>query len=292
MDGENVGPATGLRTGRSSRIYRRLVVLPLFAALGVAAWWLLTWEVSAGPAAGTTLHGEFPLIPARSVIRVATFNIHGARGLDGSTDLDRIAGRLEDLDLDVIGLNEVHRKWRTGNQTERLANRLQMQWLFAPTERRWSGEHFGSALLSRVSVTDWQRVSLPRRLGRGYRNYLLSEVPLQRDTQPNSQLRVIVTHIDNKGDRHEQLQTVLDLFRTSPKPVVLLGDLNSTADDPLLQELLANPEVLDCIAAAAPHNPRGRIDWILARGVTCRSAGVSQTIASDHPRLWAELEFR
>src|SRR5262244_2290057 len=39
--------------------------------------------------------------------RIATYNIHKARGLDGRTRVERIARVLADLDADIVALQEV-----------------------------------------------------------------------------------------------------------------------------------------------------------------------------------------
>ena len=40
-------------------------------------------------------------------VRVATYNIHRARGLDGRTRIERIAGVLAMIDADIVALQEV-----------------------------------------------------------------------------------------------------------------------------------------------------------------------------------------
>ena len=40
-------------------------------------------------------------------VRVATYNIHRARGLDGRTRLERIAAVLATIDADIVALQEV-----------------------------------------------------------------------------------------------------------------------------------------------------------------------------------------
>ena len=44
---------------------------------------------------------------ARPTLRIATYNIHRCRGLDGRTRPDRIAAVLRAIDADVVALQEV-----------------------------------------------------------------------------------------------------------------------------------------------------------------------------------------
>ena len=58
---------------------------------------------------------------------------------------------------------------------------------------------------------------------------------------------MLLTHItrNNETDRQEQLRTVLDMFLKLQKPAILLGDLNTTGDDPQIRRVLAMPGVGD-----------------------------------------------
>jgi endonuclease/exonuclease/phosphatase (EEP) superfamily protein YafD len=99
---------------------------------------------------------------------------------------------------------------------------------------------------------------------------------------------VLVTHLDRTTDRAAQLQVVMDDFLGQPGPAVLMGDLNTRSDDPLLTRLRAAPGVIDCLTQRAAAMPE-TIDWIFVRGLECRDAGLRDEGASDHPLAWAEL---
>ena len=43
----------------------------------------------------------------RPTLRIATYNIHRCRGLDGRTRPERIAAVLESIDADIVALQEV-----------------------------------------------------------------------------------------------------------------------------------------------------------------------------------------
>lgn len=234
------------------------------------------------PAAqGVGLVGRPRVAPPSDFLRVATFNIHGGR--DGQ-DQPALAGDAQSLaGVHLAGLNEVRGGWR-GDQTGWLGERLGLAGLYAPSERRWWRDHWGNALLSAAPVGDWQRVPLPGSRGKGYRNYLTAEVSCLGTT-----LHVLLTHIDTRHDRQAQLQTVGEAFLRLPEPALLMGDLNSDANDPLIQRLLATPGVTDCLAEAAGGYKRRRIDWILARGLRTVRCGIREQHASDHPCFWADV---
>ncbi|MCC7032640.1 MAG: endonuclease/exonuclease/phosphatase family protein [Acidobacteria bacterium] len=85
-------------------------------------------------------------------IRVATYNIHRARGLDGRTRLERIAAVLAPVDADIVALQEVvgASPLKAGQAAE-LGAALGMGWVMAPT-RHWRTALFGNVVLSRFPV--------------------------------------------------------------------------------------------------------------------------------------------
>jgi endonuclease/exonuclease/phosphatase family metal-dependent hydrolase len=86
------------------------------------------------------------------IVRVATYNIHRARGLDGRTRPDRIAEVLTDLGADVLALQEVIGASGTGNShAEALGAALGMGWVMAPT-RHLRGALYGNVVLSRFPI--------------------------------------------------------------------------------------------------------------------------------------------
>src|SRR6185436_17492221 len=85
-------------------------------------------------------------------VRVATYNIHRARGLDGRTRLERIAGVLAMIDADIVALQEVvgASPMKPGQAAE-LGAALGMGWVMSPT-RHLRTALFGNVVLSRFPV--------------------------------------------------------------------------------------------------------------------------------------------
>jgi endonuclease/exonuclease/phosphatase family metal-dependent hydrolase len=85
-------------------------------------------------------------------LRVATYNIHRCRGLDGRTSPDRIADVIRRIEPDVIALQEVVGAGpRSGGQAETLGALLGMGWVMAST-RHLRGRLFGNVVLSRLPI--------------------------------------------------------------------------------------------------------------------------------------------
>ena len=218
-------------------------------------------------------------------LKLASFNIHGGKGTDGVRSLTRTTELLADIDF--AGLYEV--KAMSGdtspNQAAVIAVPREAGWLFAPTERRWWSDHFGNGLLYRIPVRSSLRVPLVNTRGKAYRNAILSTVELK-----GAAVRIVAVHIDRENDRRQQLQAVIELFLGLQKPCLLMGDLNTIARDPLLQDLVAKHDVRSPLQESLEgHLPSQNIDWIFTRGLRTISVELVENTASDHPLLKAEL---
>ncbi len=271
---------------KAQRNFRRwLMAIALIAGVGYYG----SLRKPLGPDAGTWFHA--PAATSRDgndTLRIGTFNIHGAKGTDGARSLERIARTLRGLDF--AGLNEVHGSLPgyRDDQAASLGAALGMSWLYAPSEERWWCDQFGNGALSNLAIMSWQRIPLPRVYGKSFRNALL--VRAEHQGRP---LNLVVTHIDRSDDREraEQLRTVGELFLALEAPAILLGDLNTGADEPALRKLLDTPGVHDPLGEQLGVDAPRRIDWILVRGLETVDAGHVWNGASDHPHVWAELAW-
>ncbi|HEX3645797.1 MAG TPA: endonuclease/exonuclease/phosphatase family protein [Vicinamibacterales bacterium] len=89
----------------------------------------------------------------RQALRIATYNVHRCRGLDGRTRPERIAAVLSAIDADVVALQEVVGAGPNGGgHAEEIGALLGMGWVMAPA-RQWRGHQFGNAVLSRLPIT-------------------------------------------------------------------------------------------------------------------------------------------
>ena len=87
-------------------------------------------------------------------LRVATYNIHRARGLDGRDRLDRIVDVLGEVDAAVVALQEVFLP-----QAEALVELTGMHGAFGPTRRLPRGL-YGNLCLSRLPLASHRRYNL------------------------------------------------------------------------------------------------------------------------------------
>jgi endonuclease/exonuclease/phosphatase family metal-dependent hydrolase len=85
-------------------------------------------------------------------LRIATYNIHRCRGLDGRTNPSRVADVIRSIEPDVIALQEVVGTGpHSPGHVEELGAQLGMGWVMAPT-RHLRGALFGNVVLSRHPI--------------------------------------------------------------------------------------------------------------------------------------------
>jgi endonuclease/exonuclease/phosphatase family metal-dependent hydrolase len=99
------------------------------------------------------LHFELRMTDSHwRTIRVATYNIHRCRGLDGRTNPARIAEVIRSIDADVVALQEVIGAGHTSaGHAEELGALLGMGWVMAPA-RHLRGALFGNVVMSRLPM--------------------------------------------------------------------------------------------------------------------------------------------
>jgi len=103
-------------------------------------------------ARATTVYHNVVSQSATRTLRIATYNVHRCRGLDGRTRPDRTAAVLRAIGADVVALQEVIGAGpRGGSHIEELGASLGMGWVMAPV-RHLRGHQFGNAVLSRLPI--------------------------------------------------------------------------------------------------------------------------------------------
>lgn len=235
-----------------------------------------------------------------NTIRVMTFNIHHAEGLDGIVNIQRIASVITNEKADLVGLQEVDRgTTRVGGRDlpAQLAQLTGMTCVFS-NNLSYQGGQYGNAILSRFPVRSREHRLLQRVGDSEQRGWIKVSVDVHgRD------LSFWNTHIDHRADDSERVLAVNDFAQwltNETGPVIFCGDFNDHPGSNV-HNLLKN-DWLDGWEKVGVGNgytvpvltPRSRIDYIwVSKGspVQLLNAWVPYTESSDHLPVVMELKL-
>lgn len=224
-------------------------------------------------------------------MRIITYNTRGSLGMDGVRSTRRIAETLRPLSADIVCFQEIY---------ERIPPPLEDQpaKLGALLNRRFSFQRcldfafggYGNGIASPVLGEAFRHI-LPS--GKEQRGALELRV---RGVGGISSLTVLCTHWGlDAAERQLQAEAVANLVNAAPRPIIVCGDLNETADGPAIRQLLDRAGLIDAgakgnIPTFTSNSPTVRIDYILhspdLRVVTLE---VLPSQASDHSPVVADL---
>ena len=90
-----------------------------------------------------------------TTIRVMTYNIHHAEGMDGNINLDRIASLIHSAKVDLVGLQEVDRyadRSHNLDMIKNLAHLTGMHWAFGKNLDLKNGD-YGNGILTSFPIS-------------------------------------------------------------------------------------------------------------------------------------------
>ncbi len=223
---------------------------------------------------------------------VMTYNIEGHAELIRGDHIARVADVINEIQPDVVGLNEVHRRtWqsRFSDTVDELRRRTRMNAVFGESYQQLGGQ-FGNAILTRGRIVSHDVYKLP---GIGEPRSLL-EATIDIG---GGQIEFYVTHLAaweqlNRGIRGDQLECLAHHVRASAHPFVLTGDINAPPESPEVASFLKKPFLQICGKDIEPTQKimKSRIDYIFAdRGWRILQARTLDTGPSDHRPVIAEL---
>lgn len=222
------------------------------------------------------------------LLRVATYNIHRGRGLDGRVSLRRIAEVLRQVDADVIGIQEIYEA-----QADRLARDLGMQLVTGVTVHR-SGGACGNAVLTRLPLHGVATFDLSVRT-REARGGIRVDLGFHDQT-----LHIFNVHLGLRGhERAKQVKWLVErhiLWDDRTGPRIVIGDLNEWFPGRVgrvLRREFTSLRLRRTHPALLPLWPLDRIYWDHAvRGDALRVHWTRLSrVASDHLPLIATLRI-
>lgn len=230
------------------------------------------------------------LNPTSKRLRVASYNIRKARGLDQRSDPGRILRVINALDADVIALQEADK--RLGARPGALCRDLiarETDFEVAPvSQNEVSLGWHGNAVLLRKGLIS-ARVShldLPGIEPRG---------AVQVDLELPFKVSIIGAHLGLWRRSRLQQMRVIAKEAAEAEHAILMGDFNEWSPTRGLEPLDKMFDIHAPGYSFHARRPVAALDRIaLSRGLTLHGAGVEQGAlarrASDHLPIWADIE--
>ncbi|MEE3369979.1 MAG: endonuclease/exonuclease/phosphatase family protein [Planctomycetota bacterium] len=233
-------------------------------------------------------------------VRVLSYNIHHAEGVDGELDLARIAKVIRSVSPDVVALQEVDDQVRRSGHVKQPAELARLTKMHVVFEKNidYQGGRYGNAVLSRFPFVQHRNVHLPS-FDRGeQRGVLICKLRLPSRQQP---LLFLGTHLDHRRQDRERLASAERINALSDayaqQPALLVGDLNATRESAVLARFQKNWQIVhrEELPTVPVGKPSRQIDFILARPAgawkTVEVRVLEEAVASDHRALFAVLEW-
>ena len=232
-------------------------------------------------------------------LRILSYNIHHAEGVDGKLDVPRIAQVILSVEPDLVALQEVDKNTtRTGkvNQDIELANITKMNSVFG-SNITFQGGQYGNAILSKFPIIKNKNFLLPNVDSGEQRGLLRSQIQISN----KENVLFFSTHLDHRRSDTERLASaeainqIISLDNKSP--AILAGDFNDVPESPTLKELgklwlRTNKKILKTIPASKPSR---QIDYIFVqpkeRWKIIESQVLDEDIASDHRAIFSIIEL-
>jgi endonuclease/exonuclease/phosphatase family metal-dependent hydrolase len=237
-------------------------------------------------------------------LRVMTYNIHIAKGLDGKADLARIAAVIKAADPDVVALQEVDvRTNRSGtdlHQLEALAKLTGLHGQFGKA-RDFDGGEYGQAILSRQPIEKLEVFKLPGKDSQEERVALLTTI---KQPRPLPDLLFVGTHLHHIGEDQRLPQAAALAKRLEPaaehsgSAVIVAGDMNAKPGGEVMTLLLSKfDDTGDPAKLTFPADkPDRNIDYVLLRKghkwEVVSSTVIDEPVASDHRPVVVELRWK
>ena len=228
---------------------------------------------------------------AGDVVRLMSYNVRNARGLDDVRSTQRIANVINNARPDVVAVQELdsvtHRSGGTDVLKE-LAERTQMHCFFAPAID-YDGGKYGIGLLTKSEPLSIKRLALPGR--EEERAMIIAEF---------DRFFFACTHLSlTKEDREKSLDMLKAEAVKTGKQFFLAGDFNAELNSDFIKELKKDFVILsDTKHTTFPADkPEEVLDYIIASkhvqpDFVVKSAHViNEPLASDHRPTIVELRF-
>jgi len=223
-------------------------------------------------------------------LRLASYNIRKAKGLDGRHDPGRVVDILAGINADIVAIQEADFRWRgspAALSPDMIAERSDYSVVQVTPENDSIGWH-GNAILVRhdLQVIDVKKLALSGLEPRG---------ALRIDLDIGGNLTVIATHLGlTRYHRQRQLAEIRADVAPELGSTVIMGDFNEWSQKRGLDALTPDFAVYSPGKSFHSAMPVAALDrFALSNDIDLLDAGVVETRASlrasDHLPIWGDV---
>jgi len=235
-----------------------------------------------------------------TTLRLLSYNIHHAEGLDKKLDLPRIAAVIKAANPDLVAIQEVDFKAKRTNEIDTPAELAKLTGLHAYFAKAmdYQGGAYGQLLLSRHELTDTKTHMLPP-AEPGVEPRIMAEAHVKIG---DTTIAFFGTHLDHQNDarRTKQAEEITRITADTKDDLMLLaGDLNARPDSKpisILTKTFTDPSAGKNLLTIPAEKPKYQIDYVLYRPKDKLRATevqvLNEPVASDHRPVLAVFELR
>lgn len=219
------------------------------------------------------------------MVRIMSYNVHNAIGMDGKTDCNRIADIITSVNPDVVAIQEVDSMTIRSKRKDilgEIAKQTGMKATFAEAIP-YQGGKYGIGILSKEKPIRVKRVPLPGR--EEARTMMLAEF---------NDYVFVATHFSlTKADQELSIPLILNELRPYNKPIFFAGDMNSVPNSKVQKDLRKYFNVLTagdwltcngtCIDFIYEYKENAKMSPVLHKEM------IKDYIASDHCPIYVDV---
>ena len=240
-------------------------------------------------------------IGADAPLRILSYNIHHAEGVDGKLDLERIAGVIRGCEADVVAVQEVDRaanRTKSIDEPRELAKLTKLEHFVFGKTIDIPGGDYGNLVLSRFPITDSRILKFPNAAGAEQRGAVEAEIQT-----PAGKFRLFATHLDfgrkeaSEADRQGALAIVNERVAATRTPAIFAGDFNCGPDSQTITAIRKDWLQANTVEqfTIPVEKPTRQIDFIFVRPKAnwkvIEVRVLDEKIASDHLPILATVEL-
>ena len=225
-------------------------------------------------------------------LKIASYNVRNAKGMDDVTDFDRVAKVINNMNAHAIAIQELDSATERSNGLvvlDELAKRTNMYASFNGSIE-FRGGKYGIGILTKEKPLSQEAIALPGREEK--RSLLIVEL---------EDFVLCCTHLSlTEEDRQASIELIKQkTAKYDSKPVFLAGDLNASPNSAEIKDLSQTWALLsDPTQPTFPsNNPKSIIDYIYLKPsskykhTVIEKQVVNEPMASDHRPLWVVVKI-